>query len=361
VLLSPAASRHSAIALVPASVFALLDPIRDPRWTRLLARARDACAFHHPAWLQLLEDVYRYPILACCVLSPEGELVAGLPLALVGGRFTRRRLVGLPFSDICRPLSADGTPSQLNLLGIGLDELRRRMGLDLEVHAELPDAPSGHPAESFYTHVLDLEDGFDPVIGRMKPQVRRGARRAEREGLTVELRRDRAALADFYGLHLQTRRRQGVLTQPRRFILGLDRMFERDLGFVLLVRDGPAPAAAAVFLRHGDGLIYKYGASSADSLPKRPNNLLFTEAIRWACENGVTTLDFGRTDIGHDNLRSFKRSFGAEEQVVSYTRLSDTPTPGKRPGMAAAARVIRHSPPVVGRVAGELLYRDFGP
>jgi CelD/BcsL family acetyltransferase involved in cellulose biosynthesis len=106
-----------ACSLVPPTSLAVVDPVRDPRWLSLIESAPDACIFHHPAWLALLARTYRYPLIACAVLDAQGELEAGVPLALVGGRVNRERLVALPFSDMTPPLARDGRPSQWRRLG----------------------------------------------------------------------------------------------------------------------------------------------------------------------------------------------------------------------------------------------------
>jgi CelD/BcsL family acetyltransferase involved in cellulose biosynthesis len=141
--------------------------------------------------------------------------------------------------------------------------------------------------------------------------------------------------------------------------MAFEDLFAEGLGFVVLVRDGRVPAAAAVFLSSNGTLIYKYGASDPRLLRKRPNNLLFMETIRWACEHGFERLHFGRTDEGQDSLSVFKRSFGAEESSLAYSVLGGVAVPARRHGNSLTATVIRRSPAFVGRVAGELLYRDF--
>ena len=65
------------------------------------------------------------------------------------------------------------------------------------------------------------------------------------------------------------------------------------------------------------------------SLAARPNNLLFMEAIRWGCEHGFRSLDFGRTHWGQEGLRSFKLSWGAEERELRYRHLG--PARAQRP------------------------------
>ena len=347
-------------ALVPPSSFAVVDPIRDPRWAALAQAASGGCAFHHPAWLRLLEGVYGYPIMACAVLDGQGDFEAGLPMALVGGRVNSARLVALPFSDVVLPLARDARASQWRRLSIALQQFQRMNGLPIELRGELPDGLRREPIATYRHHVLSLTHGYDAVVRGMKPRVSAGVRRARREGLRTEFRTDRGALAEFFHLHVRTRQRKGVPTQPRRFIMAFEDLFEEGLGFVVLVRDGQVPAAAAVFLSSNRTLIYKYGASDLRLLAKQPNNLLFMDTIRWACEHGLERLDFGRTDEGNDGLSFFKRSFGAEETSLAYSTLAGAAVPLPRGrGHGLAATVIRRSPAFVGRLAGELLYRDF--
>lgn len=333
----------------------IVDPLRQPEWLDLLDRAPAATAFHHPAWLRLLSDHYRYQVSAWCLADGDGGLVAGLPVALVRGRITGERLISLPFSDACPPLIAGGDPGAL---AAAVSAERERHGLPLEVRGPLPGATM---TTRFVQHQLELEPGVERVTRRFtKSQVRRGVAKAVREGVTVDRLTDADALARFYALHTATRRRQGVPTQPRRFILRFSSLFDEGLGFVMLARHEGRDVAGAVFLHFGGTLTYKYGASRRADLYLRPNNLLFMEAIRWGCENGMRTLDLGRTDLDNAGLLAFKRSFGPAESPLPYSYLGAPRRDPARglPGRALST-VIQHSPAGVGRLVGEALYRDF--
>jgi CelD/BcsL family acetyltransferase involved in cellulose biosynthesis len=338
----------------------LLDPLADARWARLAESAPAATVFHQPGWIELLRRSYRYPVAAAGLAGPDGELVAGLPVAAVASRLTGRRLVALPFSDACPPLLAPGAPPEaLASLAAALDRLRRDRGLPLHVCAPFPElAP---PTVRFLSHAIDLAGGADAAATRLASRARRHARKAEKLGVEVARRADRGALETFFGLHLLTRRRLGVPTQPKRFILGLEPLLGDGRGFVAVAELDGRPAAAAVFLRGGATLTYKYGASDQDLLHARPNNLIFARAIRWAAEDGLSTLDLGRTDLGQDGLADFKRSLGAVEQPLAYTYAgAEAPSAGSSRLETALEDVIRRSPPLVGRAIGEALYRHVG-
>jgi CelD/BcsL family acetyltransferase involved in cellulose biosynthesis len=334
----------------------LLDPRTDGRWREFVGRAGGATIFHHPAWMALLGAEYGYRFEACCLVE-NGRVAAGLPWARIESRLTGRRLVALPFSDACAPLT-DG--SGLDELAQAVEAARREQGLGLEVRWRFDELPGPSP-HRYWRHVLRLDPDADVVERRARAGIRRGATKARREGLSFERRTDQAAVEAFYALHVATRRLQGVPTQSKRFVRSLAGLFEAGLGFVALVAaDDGRPVAAAVFLRAGAHLTYKYGASDRSALGRRPNNLLFAEVIRWACENGCDVLDFGRTDIGHEGLRGFKLGWGAEESPLHYTYVGLEPPAGRSFPERALGVAIRHSPPLLGRLAGAALYRHFG-
>ena len=341
----------------------VLDPLTDERWAGLVHDAPGATVFHHPAWLRLLRDAYRYELSACCVTGEDGTPVAGLPIAEVSSRLTGRRLVALPFSDLCPPLVAPRAGALGGAsLARALDELQHDRGLALEVRGTGGVLGAAAPGERFHHHLLTLEADVAAVERRFaRPQAARGVRRARREGLTCERRTDPAALRTFYALHVRTRRRLGVPTQPRRFILAFERLFAEGLGFVLLVRAGDRAVAGAVFLTFRDVLTYKYGASDERFLGARPNNLLFMEAIGWGCEHGMRTLDFGRTHWHQEGLRAFKLSWGAEEHELRYRHVGGVAPRGRSARLERLlGDAIRRSPPAAGRVLGEVLYRHAG-
>ena len=333
----------------------LLDPRTDGRWEDFVGRAERATMFHHPRWLELLSASYRYEFAASCLLDDGGRVVAGLPWARIESRLTGRRLAALPFSDACEPLTDGASEEEL---ARAVEEHRSETGLGLEVRWQMEAL--GASVQRYWRHTLPLEADADAVAKRAKSSIRRGVAKARKEGLDFERRTDPAALDAFYKLHLHTRKHLGAPTQPKRFIAGLGGLFERGHGFVALVSDGDRPLAAAVFLQLRDHLIYKYGASDRSALARRPNNLLFAEVIRWACESGVRELDFGRTDLDQEGLKQFKRGWGADELPLHHTYAGmETPSGGDGRVQRLLVPVIQHSPPAVGRLLGAS-YRHFG-
>lgn len=331
--------------------------IADPRWLAFVNTSTAATPFHHPAWAHLLSDCYGFRTFAL-TLERGNRIIGGLPVMEVRRPFGVRRWVSLPFTDECAPLLVEGDIEQL--LAEATHQAQRAGIGQIEVHAPV-EAQGIHLRAEGVIHTLHL--GPDPDVIRRsfhRSQVIRSINRAEKGLITVRRGDFAADLTEaYYGLHLRTRRKQGVPVQSRRFFeLLWNRLLSPGLGFVLLAYSGTVPIAGAVFLAWNGTITYKYGASNPQYLSLRPNHLIFWEAIRWGCENGFHTFSFGRTDLDNKGLRAFKNGWGTHEEELRYSGVGGDPLGVPMAGMLGAlAIVIRRSPLWVTEFLGEILYR----
>jgi len=333
--------------------------ISDPAWVQFVATRPQATLFHHPAWSHLLAEVYGYVPFVRAFVDDSGALVAGLPVMEIHSPLTGRRFVSLPFTDYCPPLVSED---------VSMEELACALGrawngrARLEVRAPLPRQPHIHLRSSATRHTLALSSSEGEVLASFDKDTRYNIHRGQRDGVTVTLDRTLGGMAAFYRLQVLTRHRLGVPVQPWRFFAHLHRLVvEPGLGFVLLAHSDGIPLSAAVLLSWNGTLIGKYLASDARYWPMRPNHVLIWEAIRWACQNGYHTLDFGRTDEGDEGLRRFKRGWGTHEEPLTYSFLArKAPGPLGERAQRALSYIIRHSPQSVCCAIGELLYAHFG-
>jgi CelD/BcsL family acetyltransferase involved in cellulose biosynthesis len=331
----------------------------DARWRHFVRQHPAATCFHQPQWSELLARCYGYRPLVATLDDAQGEVVAGMPIMEVRGLSRRRRWVSLPFSDECPPLArADALSIELVRRA---DDLRRREGASaLEVRAGVELAGAGSVFGVGLVHRLPLSRDPHAVRKRFRPSVRRHIATAERLGVTVRAGTCEDDLAEtFYRLHLETRHRQGVPVQPRRYFRLLwDRVIAPGLGFVLLAEHSSTPVASAVFLLGGRTVTYKYGASDRAAWQLRPNHALMAEAIEWGSRHGYDSFDFGRTDTGNEGLSRFKESWGAERRELRYTLLPGRAERGAHSVPASVlAPVIRRSPALFCRGIGEIFYK----
>lgn len=339
------------------------EPLRlaldDPRWSAFVAGITTATPFHHPAWGMMLAETYGYRAFALAVVGDDGQLAAGAPFLEVRGLSRRRRWISLPFTDECPLLAVDAVARQSLVDALAFAQAHWNAP-GLEVRGSV-DGFGWKTGADAVIHELDL--GPDPAVvrkGFSRSQVIRNIARAERDGVFVRRAAGAHDLDAFYRLHTRTRRRQGVPVQPRRFFeLLWSRLMESGLGFILLADAGGREAVAgALFLSSFSTTIYKFGASDPESLPLRPNHLIFWTAIQDACARGDRCLDFGRTDLANNGLRAFKGGWGARERALTYSTLAPGAARGED-GVAARALsvAIRRGPRWLCRGTGEALYR----
>jgi CelD/BcsL family acetyltransferase involved in cellulose biosynthesis len=331
----------------------------DERWLEFVLGHPEALPFHHPSWARVLSESYDYPCFVLAVTDEEGRINAGMPVMEIRKPFGSPRWVSLPFTDRCPPL-ATGQAITARLVALADRERSQVNFVRLEVHADLPGGDVHRRARGV-THVLSLQPDPELTFQRFgRPQVQRNVRKAERVGLTLRRAETAEDLTEsFYRLHLRTRRRLGVPVQPRRFFDLLWRLvIAPRLGFVLLAYRGKLPIAGAVFLTSGRTVVYKYGASEPSFWPLRPNNLIFSDAIRWGCEHGFAAFDFGRSDFDDRGLRNFKNGWGATEKPLIYATVgSEPPRLGRLMGASVLPPLIRRSPLWLCRAIGEATYR----
>jgi CelD/BcsL family acetyltransferase involved in cellulose biosynthesis len=332
--------------------------LSDSGWMEFVASCRDAVPYHHPAWASVVAEPYGFRSFVLALRDASGRVTAGVPVVEVKAPFRPLRWVSLPYTDSLHPLAYDDA-SRDRLLA-ELDSLRQEAGV---ASAELRAAirgPNVHPLSDAYVHLLDLGPDPDAVYRTFKrSQIQKRIESGQRAGTLVRRGEARSDLTRvFYELHTLTRRRHGVPVQPRRlFEVIWERIVEPGLGFVLVAEVEGRPAAGAVFLAWNGTIVYKYSAARPELFRFRPVHLILWHAIRWACESGYRSFDFGRSELDDDSLREFKRGWGTEERPLHYSALADRPPSASTRPPRALEAVIRRSPLFVTRLLGEFFYR----
>jgi hypothetical protein len=336
----------------------ILDPLHDPGWDHVVALHRDANCFHTSAWAKVLHQTYNHQSFYL-QFSKGHRLAALIPLMEVRSPFTGRRGVCLPFSDACEPLIFDPEAK-----GSIRDRLVRfaqdRRWKYLEIRGGKSFQLAQGAAEKFYGHTLDLRSGAEELASRFASPVRRAIRKAEHSDVSAVIVCTRQALGDFYGLHVQTRRRHGLPPQPASFFLNIyEQIIRPGLGFIVLAQRKSRPIAAAIFFRFGKNALYKYGASDKRFQELRANNLVMWQGIQSLARRGAEKLHFGRTECENDGLRRFKLSWGTEEETIEYSRVD----PSGRQCLVAAPsdsgfhkKIFGRLPLAFNRLVGSMIY-----
>lgn len=338
----------------------IVDPPSDPLWGEFVQSSPEAAIFHHPAWLALLNEQYGFKATAICV-QRNGVVVAGIPFFEVKGLTSRKRLVCLPFSDHCAPLSS--TDADLRFLLEHVRSEGTRNGFFVQIRACTDPSLGFVMGPSQWLHVTPIDGDAGALLKSFKARVQRPIKKAKAQGLTTEIRQDPEAIDIFWRLHLATRKRQGVPIQPRGyFSLFHKHIIARNLGFVALTRSDGQYVCGGIFCTFNGVITYKYGASDPEYRHFSPTYLMFWETMLFAREAGLSRFDFGRTEVSNAGLRQFKSGWNSRETALRYSYFPAVPS-GRLFEMMntrIVKPVIRRSPSFVCQAAGELLYRYFG-
>lgn len=335
-----------------------LDPLADPEWDRLVASHPDAGFFHSAAWARVLVRTYGHRPFYLAG-QEAGRPTALVPVMEVRSVFTGRRGVCVPFADFCGPLLSDGCaagPVKEALSALA----RERNWRHFEIRGGPRLEPGANASVSFLAHSLDLRGGPDKLLAGFDSSVRRALRKAERGGLEIGVRSDRAAIFIFYRLHTRTRRKHGLPPQPLAFFLNIhEEVIKKGLGFVAVATDNSGPVAAAIFFQHGNRAVYKFGASDERRQTSRANNLVMWAGIQTLAERGFESLHFGRTSLGNEGLRRYKLGWGTTETTLDYFKFdlrADAWVTGRDEAYGTHNAVFSRLPLALNRLFGRLIY-----
>jgi lipid II:glycine glycyltransferase (peptidoglycan interpeptide bridge formation enzyme) len=194
--------------------------------------------------------------------------------------------------------------------------------------------------------------------------ARRNIAAAERNGVTVRAATDLDAVRTYHRLHVGTRKyKYRMLAQPLSFFERIWHEFSPGDNIVTLLAyfDGQ-PIGGALYLVWNDVLYYKFGASLADTLALRPNEMVSWAALRWASERELRQLDWGLSDLDQPGLIAYKRKWASEERRIVTLRSREADTNGDLlPLLGDLTKLLTSDevPDHITEQAGSVVYRYF--
>ncbi len=343
-------------------------PHTDALWEQLVL-ARRSDVFHSPAWIRVLVDTYGFDIRANVLVDANDQPVAGLAYVQLGD-LMGDRVAALPFCDFTDPLVDD--LAQWNQLVAPLLALGMPMSLRV-LHNEvaLQDPNFEHISRAkWHGHNISALSADELWLQRLDSHRRNGIKRAERDGVSVTVRRDPEAARLFFDMHLGIRKHKyKLLAQPAAFIENIHAQFVAHGNGAYLTADFEGRTIGAMLVLHWkDTLFYKLSASVREDLRVRPNDLLQWHMMKYAKETGHAWIDLGLSDWDQEGLIGFKRKYSTDEKTITF--LKHLPTDHELSPRELEIRSLMGkltglltdpgASDAVTERGGELLYRYFG-
>ncbi len=301
----------------------IIDPSTNPAWDAFVLSHEDCSIYHCSRWNEVLRQTYGYRPRYFVLEDKYHTIRAGIPLMVVGTGFGQKKLVSLPFTPHCNPLSENRDDLILLLKSI-LEYQRKIKASSLEIRTKA----SNHNYvnlplvrdQYFMTHILHLDSGLQEIRSSFhKSCIQRPLRKVEKNQLRLYVSSDSRDLKDFYNLQLRTRKKHGVPPQPYRYFVKMwDELHSSGLMELLLALDRETAIAGIIILKIKDTAIYQSAASDERFLSLHPNHFLLWNTIKRAHGDGYRYFDFGRSSLDDAGLAKFKDKWGCKRYELRY-------------------------------------------
>lgn len=318
---------HNLAELVSPLRVVEINPQSDPRWESLITTLPGALVYHHPMWLQVLEETYGYKPLNLACQDTHGQLRGILPLFYARGLLSGRMFSSLPYTPMAGPLAYDYQTTTV-LVRAAIERVSGEPGIPLELKMlsneldELIDGVIGIP--EIATYLLELPEHPELLRfgnSRSHASIKRAVNKATRLGVRVRQAETVRELWAWYELYLDTMRRLAALPRSYQFFkIAWERLQPRGLMQLLLAEHYEAGKikllGGLLLLLFGQTVYYAYGGWCREDQSLRPNDALHWQAIQYACANGFRYYDLGTASKNTQGLAEYKSKWGAQARWI---------------------------------------------
>ena len=156
--------------------------------------------------------------------------------------------------------------------------------------------------------LLDLPDSPDELMNSFKAKLRSQIKKPMKEGLAVKIG-GAELMKDFYRVFARNMRDLGSPVHSNKLMMHVLCEFPNDARIVI-VYGGNHPLASSLIIAFNGMLENPWSSSLREFSHLSPNMLLYWRMLEYACYNGLTCFDFGRSTPNEGTYR-FKEQWGA--------------------------------------------------
>ncbi len=292
-------------------VFERLTANTADQWDEYVRSAENGLPLHLSGWRQVMEDTYGYDTRYHMVR--DGEQIRGvLPIFLVPSRLTGKRAMTLP-GGIC----ADDEETA----GLLLNKAWQTVGKDID-RLLLQDSRQNWPGDwhtesQHVTWLVKLGESEEDLWKQLDGNMRRQVRKAGRNELKIEIRRDERLIEPFYDMFSRFTHQVGTPAFGISFLRNIAKTFPNGYNIALVWHEGQA--IAGYFQLEMNNTVYgMWGAALPATLKLRPAYLAIWEIMADAIRHGFTHLDMGRSPADA-NASKFKGQWGGQSNPIYQT------------------------------------------
>ncbi len=292
----------------------------EQQWRAFVEDAPTATICHHFTWQSVIQAAYGHKPFYL-LAREEGQVRGVLPLILVKSRLFGASLTSMPFLDyggVCTEKE-----EVAKALVCRAQALMREHGADsVELRQRTPTGNDGAVRLDKVGMVLDISAGSEALWTSLPAKTRNQVRKAQKSDLKVEVGGGEL-LDEFYGVFVENMRDLGSPVHHKKFFAHIFEQFGEQVR-LFVVRDQQQTIGGLICFFFRDTVTVPWASSLRRYIVKCPNNILYWEALQYACVHNYRRFDFGRSSIDSGTY-AFKKQWGAKPEQVYWQLLSKNP------------------------------------
>lgn len=285
------------------------------RWDKFVDNHPQGTVFHHSSWQKLIGASFAHQPFHIAFEKENGALGGILPLFLVRSRIFGRMLISTPQAAYGGVLA--DTPAINAALHEKAREFARKERVQfLELRNFQPaQVDNSLPTKDLYvTFRQELSDDPEKIFLKIPRKTRAECREGIRNGLEFGV--DAIGIEEFYSIYSRNVRDLGTPVFSRKLFANGPRIFKENCRIFSVHHEGK-PVAAVWTLFYKNEVIPYYGGSLREYNRLAVNNFMYWMLIKYGCENGYDTYDFGRSKKGTGSF-DFKKRWGMVMSDLPY-------------------------------------------
>jgi FemAB-related protein (PEP-CTERM system-associated) len=283
-------------------------------WDAYVHASPGSSLYHLHGWGEVIEETFGHTPTYIAARSAASRIVGVLPVVQLSSRLFGRMLISLPYfnyggicaeQDTVRQALFDAAVSLAKEGRSDFFEVRH----DQDWREDLPRRTSKVSMR------LPLPASSDDLWKGLGSKLRNQVQRPRKEGMVAQVGREEL-LDDFYAVFASNMRDLGTPVYPKVFFRNILRKFPERTWIATVHRNGQPVAAG--FLAGFRGSLEIPWASALRAFNRlSPNMLLYWTCLEFACRNGYSVFDFGRSTKDEGTYK-FKEQWGARPHPLYW-------------------------------------------
>lgn len=289
----------------------------EKKWNNYAIQNKNSTFYHLIGWKKVIEKTYQHKSYYLYCQNENGDIIGILPLFLINNIISGRRLISVPFAPYC------GVCCENEIVEKALIKEAINLSKDLDSSCfEIRDYSNRSSIyadfrnwEEYSTYEFDLSKGVEYLWKNTERSVRKNIKKGEKYNIKSVINRSQSLINEFYDLYAQRMRNLGTPVHDYNFFKNICDLFPKQ--FLIIHAELNDKIISSIFLlEFKDKLLGGWMSSLEEYSIYAPNNFVYWNSIKYGCENGFNSFDFGRS-LKNSGGHVFKKRWGSIEVPLS--------------------------------------------